>query len=413
LGTSAFMAPEQVDDAKTADTRSDVFGLGATLYAVLTGRPPVKAQTLVEAFKEILTQDPDPPRSLRPEIPPALEAVILHAMQKDPDQRQQSAAELARELEDLSRGPRRVLMAVAAALVVVVAVAVGLALASREEPVGDRTVASEEVEEDPLREVTDEATDEAAGDPLLAAAPEWFRELPASERPRLPLPGGVEFGPRPNEYVNTKDDSILVWVAEGTARLPEREQVIAGFFVGKYEVTWAQWRVFCEETGHALHPRVASGFLVPEPDHPVALVSWEEARAYCDHYGLRLPTHLEFQLAAFGTDGRRFPWGDEEPGDLHGCFAETSSGLTASVTSSPRGASPSGCFHMVGNVKEWLADNAMGQRTRPDEGRVSCRGGSYANQSDIASWDSASTEMAWDELRELEQVGFRVARSAE
>ncbi|MGE0707947.1 MAG: protein kinase [Planctomycetota bacterium] len=98
LGTPSYMAPEQVDRAHTADARADVYSLGAVLYLALTGRAPFEG-AVAQVLREVLLEDPPPPRSLRPEAPPALEAVCLKAMAKDPAARYQSAAELADELE--------------------------------------------------------------------------------------------------------------------------------------------------------------------------------------------------------------------------------------------------------------------------------------------------------------------------
>lgn len=102
LGTLTYLAPEQLQDAKRADARSDVYGLGAVLYCMLTGRPPIAAGTLHTLVIQTLEQAPTDPRLLRPEIPAELAAVCLRCLAKEPEVRFQSAAALAASI----RAPR-------------------------------------------------------------------------------------------------------------------------------------------------------------------------------------------------------------------------------------------------------------------------------------------------------------------
>jgi tetratricopeptide (TPR) repeat protein len=99
VGTPAYMSPEQAGgEPGQAGPASDVYGLGATLYELLTGRPPFLADTLIEVFAAIVTEPPEPPRSLRPEVPPELESICLRCLAKEPADRLPSAAALAEAL---------------------------------------------------------------------------------------------------------------------------------------------------------------------------------------------------------------------------------------------------------------------------------------------------------------------------
>ncbi len=107
LGTPGFMAPEQSGgSAGAVGPAADVYGLGSTLYALLTGRPPFVGSDPVDVAVRVRTQPPTPPRDLRPEIPPELEAIVLKCLAKDPADRYESAAAVADDLVRWRKGER-------------------------------------------------------------------------------------------------------------------------------------------------------------------------------------------------------------------------------------------------------------------------------------------------------------------
>ncbi|MEX2212331.1 MAG: serine/threonine-protein kinase, partial [Gaiellaceae bacterium] len=104
LGTVGYLAPEQLTDGAVTPA-ADLYGLGAVLYEALTGRPPLKVLTLAD-LPRAHTQPIEPVRALAPETPPALEAVVMQALARRPEERPGSAAELARLLgEPLTHEP--------------------------------------------------------------------------------------------------------------------------------------------------------------------------------------------------------------------------------------------------------------------------------------------------------------------
>ncbi|MBN2490414.1 MAG: tetratricopeptide repeat protein [Planctomycetes bacterium] len=103
VGTPHYLSPEQVAAKRIdVDHRTDIYSLGVTLYVMLTGRPPFTGETLEQILRQIALKEPTPPRKLNPRIPRDLETICLHAMEKDPDARYASAAQMAADLQAVS-----------------------------------------------------------------------------------------------------------------------------------------------------------------------------------------------------------------------------------------------------------------------------------------------------------------------
>ncbi len=98
LGTPCYMAPELTTGARDADARTDVYGLGAILYELLTGRPPFIASAPLEVVRMVREDLPIPPRDVNPDIPDDLLGICVKCLQKDPADRFQSAAEVGEAL---------------------------------------------------------------------------------------------------------------------------------------------------------------------------------------------------------------------------------------------------------------------------------------------------------------------------
>ena len=175
-------------------------------------------------------------------------------------------------------------------------------------------------------------------------------------------------------------DQGMVYVAEGSFMMgcnpsagsscspvdsPFHEVYLGDFCIDVTEVTAGAFKACvdagaCTYVGDAGSPRRT--YNNSRDNHPINLVTWEEAKTYCEWLGKRLPTEAEWEKAARGTDGRNYPWGYVPSVSCTHVVMENSSGegcgtgATWEVGSKPLGVSPYGALDMLGNVWEWTAD---------------------------------------------------------
>ena len=105
IGTVYYISPEQAS-GKTIDSRSDLYSLGVTMYEMATGELPFDAESPVSVALMQVNDKPVPPKEINPEIPTGLQQIIGNAMEKDPDERYQSAREMLADISELRKNPR-------------------------------------------------------------------------------------------------------------------------------------------------------------------------------------------------------------------------------------------------------------------------------------------------------------------
>jgi serine/threonine-protein kinase len=199
---------------------------------------------------------------------------------------------------------------------------------------------------------------------------------------------------------------------------PAHRVTVRPFFIDKYEVTCEAYARFLRETNHPRLPLGWAGRSSPPGSSrlPVTGVTWDDAAAYARWAGGRLPSEEEWEFAARGTDGRRYPWGDDWRAGLANADAEGRTRGGVAEVGRYAGASPFGVFDMAGNAWEWTAsrlDAYPGGRLPAQETgdlRV-IRGGYWGGRSQYVTATYRGRVPRGD-TQNIGNTGFRCAKEA-
>ncbi|RME73951.1 MAG: formylglycine-generating enzyme family protein [Chloroflexi bacterium] len=239
----------------------------------------------------------------------------------------------------------------------------------------------------------------------------------------------IQVTPTPTEPPRPVDDMVLIPAGPfifgsddfEPNESPQQVVDLPAFEIDRFEVTNDDFMLFVNATGYQTEnerkgaKKTWQSYLDGRGNHPVVKVTWNDAVAYCEWLGKRLPTEMEWEKAARGENGNIFPWGNTfDPSRAN--VKETGIRGTVAVGSFPAGASPYGVEDMAGNVWEWTADpyqpypnSTYQDKFYSDDLRVTRGGGWFDDEAQVraSNRSAAALDAANDDL------GFRCVRSAD
>jgi eukaryotic-like serine/threonine-protein kinase len=335
LGTPRYMAPEQVSTG-TVTKAADIYAFGVVLYELFTGTLAFTGDTVQQVFYAVLNKELEIAPLHYAGVPVALANMILQCAAKDPAQRPENLAAIREEL--------------------------GLLIDSTGGVEGRLPTLSTRAR---LSTSSMPAVPATMGVPAAVAAP----AAAAVSKPMLALAGlfvvaligaGIWYASRPvpeaelKESISVKGGDMLLVPAGEFVFGPNRERTnLDAFYIDRTEVTGKAFLEYSKASGAALPP----GFDENKLDYPVTNVTLADASGFAAWAGKRLPKSKEWEKAARGTDGRRFPWG-ENADPSRALTGAGKLGSSAPANGYAQGESPFHVLQMVGNVWEWVDETS-------------------------------------------------------
>jgi eukaryotic-like serine/threonine-protein kinase len=385
IGTPGFIAPEHYKG--NPEPRSDLFSLGVMLYQLLTG---------IDPSKEVPYNLP-PIDQVKPDISTFTIGLLDKLMALKPRNRFKGADELFAHLTANME--------------------LWSSFVARQEPPQIKqqgplsassppstTSHAEPAKVQPVQDIKPPLVPEALQPRVPSASPAALKKpqetgakpliLPdfAQLSPREIFDGAPKTGKKGTEITLGKDGSRMILVPGGivfvgamiddeavfSSEKPINAIMVSAFYIDRFPVTIKQFLQFIRETNYD-YPHKDTLDQRYE-NHPVVNVTWYDALAFARWAGKRLPLEVEWEKAARGTDGRKYPWGNVWDRERLNC-ALLGSLRTTPVGLFPKGSSPYGCQEMVGNVWEWTLDASAnypyrGPSLKKNE-PLSIRGGSW------------------------------------
>lgn len=408
IGTPDYMSPEQIQGLEL-DARADVYSLGVVVYEMLCGKLPYEGTTAMAITVKHLLEPPKSLRQFAPHVSPELERAVLAAMNKEKESRPASAMAFYELVERACASQRYETSCIAADVPVLektemlseadipgisprlepgapeptarlepgqlTATPAGHAPKDSPPGPGRSTIGSPSIETEPTLKTVSAPLPKRRSPALTYAivsvivftvvAGGWigYEKLFT----KIPEPGRSSEPPsKPASDTATSPASGMILIKGGAFVMgfgdrnepwgPAHRATVSDFYIDKYEVTFRDYRQFVQQTGYMAEGKWKDFDLPGVKDNfPVVGVTWNDAQAYAQWKGKRLPTEAEWEFAARGSDGRLYPWGDVWKDNGTNYFVNQES-QPVPVTNLPNDAGPSGVFGLAGNVSEWVAD---------------------------------------------------------
>lgn len=483
--TPAYGAPEQFSRTHgSTGPWTDVFALALVVVEVLTGREPLEGDDFVQLAVSAANPDRRPtPRALGAAVSDEVETVFAKALAIKPSERWQSAGDFWNALRQALRmdplrgmtdplprpgpavttGSSRPPAATAPTVVaseassseaaVRVSARVATSTTGRRSGAGKMGmfVALGIVAVLGIAGATFLLGNRSSGVSVSAPPP-----ASVAVPPPMPAPSALPAAACPPGMISIPGGSFFMGSDEGLPlERPSHQVVLAPYCIDEFEVTVDKYKA-CSDAGRCKRAPIANHWAdigdkdrkafdplcnAREPaergNHPINCIDWEMAEKFCREAGERLPSEAEWEFAARGPDGRKYPWGDDDPsaGLLNACGREcmawgAKNGVdekamydaddgfanTAPVGSFPKGASRYGVQDVVGNVWEWVADyygpyskDEQKQPTGPASGDEKViRGGAWNGS--YASWVRPTFRYKDAPTKRSYGIGFRCAK---
>jgi len=470
LGTPGYAAPE-LYGRELAGPPSDIYSMGALLHQLLTGRNPSSTPFHFS-----------PIGHLAPHVSAPVAAAVEQAVNMNPKSRFASAGQFCEAMRGRSDNTillpgrtKRVVSLKWPALAIIMLAAIGILFLNglfdkKGEELASQETWGVDLEVLPSTEVTtDSGLPQKTAKPILTPtpAPATATKAPTANPTATPTPDWTG-----RTLISAIDGMTALFIQPGDFIMgsrsgdskadedekPQHTVFVRGFWIDEMEITNAMFARFVEETDYETdaersggslvwsdknemvhteaanwrHPRGAESDIIGLDGHPVVQVSWNDARRYCSWAGRRLATEAEWEKAARGTTGSRYPWGSQEPAGHLSNFADVNLPVywadesvddgfryTAPAGRYPAGASLYGALNMAGNVYEWVNDwygpdyYSLNEGTNPQgpksgEVRV-LRGGSWTSSGE---YTRSAFRLAQAPAESTDAYGFRCAQSA-
>ncbi len=444
-GTPEYMSPEQAR-GRELDHRSDIYSMGVVFFEMLTGNVPFSdtgdGTSDYEIRRGHIELPPPSPRQFKADLSPELEKIVLKSLEKDPDDRYQTARDFYLVLEEFERSGKADFAKVAVArstvaegqqrgtgVAIIDVTTVGFneshtgILGHESTSMGNGalgaygTSVADGYQRSPLPVVNTKDKDHrpliigVAALVLLTVLAAWWLYRRTS-RSQVPDNNPTTIAPRGMKAISAGQFKMG---RDDGSEFEKPAHVVStnSFYLDEKEVSNADYERFVQ-SGQRSAPKNWVDDKIPagETFYPVSNVSWFDAYAYCRWLNKRLPTETEWEYAARGKENFLYPYDNKwEPEYSSASPSSEAIGKLSNVGSYPKGASPFGILDMAGNVAEWtdsFYEPYPNSPAKNDPGNRVIRGGSYVNP----PIQQTATERRWLKPNETrEYVGFRCAQS--